>query len=225
LNRLAAIVVVILIGGTAAAFAYTQGLKQAKSPIVATKVSKEFSPKCGCPTRVAGVGFGLRRSDQLTVAILDSQGRVVRYLVNSRRVRSGYHRFTWNGYFIDGRLAPDGVYKPRVDLTDADRTINLPNAIRVDTVPPRILGASPHVTATELKVVYRVNEEAHGLLFVGGRRVQKTHRHRLRDVLKVPLAYLRRNGYYGQVTVGAEDLAGNISKLRVLRLRLPRGKR
>jgi hypothetical protein len=221
LTRLAAIFVIALIGGTAAAFAYTQGLKQTKSPIVATKVfPKQFSPICNCPTRVANIAFALRRDDHVTVAIVGPGGRVVRTLIDGRAVPSGYHRFTWNGRRDDGTLAPDGVYKPRVELEDADRTINLPNAIRVDTDPPRIVGASPRLTADELTVLYRVSEQAHGLLFVAGRRVVKTNGYRTANEVQVPLAFLRSRGLSGQIAIGAEDLAGNLSKLRVLRLRV-----
>ena len=141
MNRLAAIFVVLLIGGTAAAFAYTQGLKQTKSPIVATKVfPHQFSPRGNGSTRV-NIAFGLRRDDHVTVEIVGPGGHVVRSLVVSEAVPSGYHRFTWDGRSDDGRLAKDGVYEPRVDLDDADRTINRPNRIVLDTVPPRIVGA------------------------------------------------------------------------------------
>ena len=74
----------------------------------------------------------------------------------------------------------DGVYKARVDLDDADRTITLPNEIPLDTVPPRIVGASPRLSKDELTVFYRLSEPARGLLFVGGRRVVKTNSHKLR---------------------------------------------
>ena len=220
MTRLAAIFVVLLIGGTAAAFVHTQGLKQTKSPIVATKVVRLFSPTCRCPTRVAAIAFGLRKADHVSISIVDARGRVVRTLLTSRPVPSGYHRFTWDGRRNDGSRAPDGVYEPRVDLDDADRTITLPNSIRLDTVPPRIVGASPRLSRDELTVLYRVSEQANGLLFVGGRRVVKTHAYKPVGQLQVPLAFLRRRRLSGEVAVGAVDLAGNLSKLRVLKLRI-----
>ncbi len=220
MNRLAAIFVVLLIGGTAAAFAYTQGLKQTKSPIVATKVfPHQFSPR-GNGSRRVNIAFGLRRDDHVTVEIVGPGGHVVRSLVVSEAVPSGYHRFTWDGRSDDGRLVKDGVYEPRVDLDDADRTINLPNRIVLDTEPPKIVGASPRLSKDELTVVYRVNEQAHGLLFVGGHRVVKTRGYKPTDRLEISLASLRTQGRSGQVAVGAEDLAGNVSRLRVLKLRI-----
>jgi hypothetical protein len=220
LNRLAAIFVVLLIGGTAAAFAYTQGLKQTKSPIVATKVfPHQFSPR-GDGARRVNIAFGLRRDDHVTVAIVAPGGDVVRTLVSSQAVPSGYHRFTWDGRDDAGRLVKDGVYKPRVDLDDADRTINLPNKIVLDTVPPRIVGAAPHLSKDELTVAYKVSEQAHGLLYVGGRRVVRTLGYKPSDRMQVSFAFLRNHGLSGPVAVGAVDLAGNVSKLRVLKLRI-----
>jgi hypothetical protein len=220
LNRLAAIFVVLLMGGTAAAFAYTQGLKQTKSPIVATKIVHPFSPICNCPTRTAPIAFGLRKADHVTIAIVGSGGHVVRTLFASRAVPSGFHTFTWDGRRDDGSLAPDGLYHARVDLDDADRTITLPNTIPLDTVRPRIVGASPRLNADELTVLYRVDGEAHGLLYVGGKRVVKTASYQPTGKVQVPVAYLRRHGLSGQVAVGAQDLAGNVAKLRVLRVRI-----
>lgn len=215
MNRLAAIVVVLLIGGTAAAFAYTQGLKQTKSPIVATHVTKQFS-------RFARIAFGLRRDDHVSIEILDGHGRVVRTLVSDRAVRRGYRGFTWNGRGDGGRRLPDGVYKARVELADADRTIDLPNRIVLDTVPPRVTGASPHVTSTLLRVRYRFDEEGHALLFVDGMRRVKSLSIRPSGVVQLALREIPKGAV---VALAAQDLAGNVSKLRVLKLSVRRGKR
>ena len=208
MNRLAAIVVVLLIGGTAAAFAYTQGLKQTKSPIVATKVTKQFS-------QFAHIAFGLRRDDHVSIEILRSNGDVVRTLVADRFVRKGYRGFTWNGRADGGARLPDGVYKVRVDLQDADRTIDLPNRIVLDTVPPRITGASARTTATVLRVQYRFDGQARALLFVNGKRVVRSSS--IKPAGHVELA-LRDIPKGAVVALAAEDLAGNVSKHRVLKL-------
>jgi hypothetical protein len=223
LSRVAVIVVVLLLGGTAAAFVYTQGLKQTKSPIVATQVVKPFSPLCKCLTRFARIRFGLRKPDHMSISILDSGGHVVRTLFTSRAIKSGFHGFTWDGRTDHGKLAKDGVYKARVDLDDADRTITLPNKIQLDTVPPRILGARAGLSKDLLTVYYRVSEPAHGLLFVDGQRVVKTNSSKLRWQMHVPLAVLRQRGLSGQIAVGAEDLAGNLAKRRVLLTRIKAG--
>jgi hypothetical protein len=223
LSRLAVIVVVLLLGGTAAAFVYTQGLKQTKSPIFGTRIVKPFSPVCNCPTRVAKIAFSLRRDDHMSISILDSGGNVVRTLFTSRAVKSGFHSFFWDGRTDGGKLAKDGVYKARVDLDDADRTIRLPNQIVLDTVPPSVTGARARLSKDLLTVAYRVSEPARGLLYVDGQRVVRTHSSALRSKMQVPLAVLRRRGLSGQIAVGAEDLAGNVGKLRVLTTRIKAG--
>ncbi|HEX3455482.1 MAG TPA: FlgD immunoglobulin-like domain containing protein [Gaiellaceae bacterium] len=223
MSRLATIVVVLLLGGTAAAFVYTQGLKQTKSPIVSTRVVKPFSPVCNCPTRAARIRFGLRKPDHVSISILDSGGHVVRTLFTSKAIKSGFHGFSWDGRTDDGTLAKDGVYKARVDLDDADRTITLPNKITLDTVPPRVTGARARLSKDLLTVVYSVSEPAHGLLFVDGRRVVKRNSSKLRSTMQVPLTYLRQRGLAGQIAVGAEDLAGNLARLRVLNTRVKAG--
>ncbi len=210
MNRLAAIVVVLLIGGTAAAFAYTQGLKQSKSPIVATKVTKEFS-------RFAHIAFGLRRDDHVSIEILSSHGDVVRTLVADRFIRKGYRGFTWDGRDDGGARLPDGVYKVRVDLQDADRTIDLPNRIVLDTVPPRITGASTRVTTSLLRVSYRFDGQAQALVLVNGKRRVKSAS--TKPVGHVQLA-LRLIPKGATVQLVAQDLAGNLSKPRVLKPRL-----
>lgn len=207
MNRLAAIVVVLLIGGTAAAFAYTQGLKQTKSPIFATQVTKQFS-------RYARIAFGLRRDDHVSIEILSAHGDVVRTLVADLFVRKSFRGFTWDGRGDDGQRLPDGVYKVRVDLQDADRTIDLPNRIVLDTVPPRITGASTRVTATLLRVSYRFDGQAEALLFVN-------HTRRVRSNSIKPIGHIdlaRRFIPKGAVIeLVARDLAGNLSKPRVLK--------
>jgi hypothetical protein len=175
----------------------------------------QFSPVCECPQRSVRIGFGLRRSDHVTLSIVDGSGQVVRTLLNDQPVRHGYHSFTWNGHFANGRQAPDGVYHPRVDLSDADRTITMPSKIRIDTLPPRITGAAVHATRTLLRVRYRFSEQANALLFVGGQRVLLSLTHQPVGRVEVPLRSLR-----GAKTVAlvARDLAGNLSKPRLLKV-------
>jgi hypothetical protein len=212
LNRLAAIVVVLLMGGTAAAFAYTQGLKQTKSPIVATQVTKQFS-------RFAHIAFGLRRDDHVSIEILNSRGDVVRTLVADRFERKGFRGFFWDGRGDNGRRLPDGVYKARVDLQDADRTIDLPNRIVFDTVPPRITGASARPTATVLRVTYRFDGQAHAELFVNGKRRLKSASIKPVGHVELELRLIPKGAV---IELVARDLAGNLSKPRVLKPSLPR---
>ena len=153
---LSTLLVLFLLGGTAAAFAVTEGLKLAPSPITGTSVIKTFSPRCECGQDSTAVDFKLRKADRLTITMIDANGREVRRLVERARFARGSQSFVWNGRTDDGAIAPDGEYRPRVHLARAHQTIVLPNPIRVDTTPPRTtlvpvigLGASfsPSVTA------------------------------------------------------------------------------
>ena len=135
---LSTLLVVLLLGGTAAAFAVTQGLKIEPSPILAPHIDKVFSPVCDCASRDAGIRFKLRKPDRVQLDIVDSNGDVVRELVSGKRLRRGVVTYTWNGRDDQGDFVGEGVYKPRVHLTDQHRTIDLPNEMQVDTTAPRV---------------------------------------------------------------------------------------
>ena len=207
--------VLALIAGTAAAFAVTETLKTTTAPILRTKVSKTFSPVCRCATNTASVRFELRRADKLTLAIQDAAGKTVRVLFTSKRTPAGLHAFGWNGRRDDGTRAPDGEYRPRVELEDADRVIVLPNRIALDTKAPavRVVGTPRLAAGGPVVLRYRLDEAARGILAVGGKRVARTHRVLLDTTLRIPLSTLRNVGALrGVVTLAAEDLAGNVSK-------------
>src|ERR671937_1104388 len=80
---LVALVVVGLLGGTAAAFALTEQLKLERSPVFRTDVGKLLGPNCRCGLVRIPIRFVLRKRDTLTVTIVDSRRRVVRTLLDS----------------------------------------------------------------------------------------------------------------------------------------------
>ena len=222
-----------LLVGCGAAFAVTETLKTAPSPVSRTLVTKVFSPVCRCATSRARIRFALRTADRLTLDLVDRSGRVVATVVDGRRVAKGLHVFFWNGRDAAGRVLPDGSYQPRVVLEDADRDLVLPNPIRIDTVAPRIVlvSVAPRVAEirggrASVRVAYRVNEPARALLYVDGRRQVRTLRVRLRDSL---VWYGRidgappRPGVY-RLRLRAQDLAGNVGRAtRIVRVRLRAG--
>ena len=132
---LSTLLVLGLLGGTAAAFAVTERLKLVPSPIIAPKVTEAFSPICrgGCGTREARIRFGLRDADRVTVTIIDDDDDPVVTIADARSLPSGPVEFVW-----DGRGASEGVYRARVHLADARRTIDIPNEMRLDTTPPTL---------------------------------------------------------------------------------------
>jgi hypothetical protein len=214
---LSTLLVLFLLGGTAAAFAITEGLKLEASPISGTSVVKTFSPRCECDTDSAAVDFKLLKADRLTITMIDANGREVRRLVERARFPRGWQTFVWNGRMDDGAIAPDGAYRPRVHLARAHQTIVLPNPIRVDTTAPRttLISVTPHELTPadrKAKVRYRVSEPARGIVYVDGHRAVVSLFHPLEGKLDL---YLRAHGSDlargpHRVTVGAVDLAGNV---------------
>jgi hypothetical protein len=166
--------VVALLAGTAVAFVVTERLKLEVVPVEPIHVSRAVSPVCGCSSARASLRFLVRRADVITLKIVDANGRTVSELIARRYVRPGRPAFSWNGRDSDGRIVPDGVYHVLLGLGREARTIKLPQAITIDTVPPaaRLVSFSPHVIArgarARVVVTYRLSERAHAVVFVDG---------------------------------------------------------
>jgi FlgD Ig-like domain len=212
-----------LLVGTAGAFAVTERLKLEPSPITDPDVDHVFSPVCGCETQSADIEFRVREADQLTVAIVDADGEVVRTLVADRDYDPGSVALSWDGRDDEGNVVEDGSYRPRVHLDEERRTIVLPNPMRVDTTAPvvTVVSVAPTVISPDrdgrsdkVKVRYRVDELARPYVLVDGREetIGRTRpgggqlewygRHEGRPVEPGPHA----------VSVVATDLAGNRSR-------------
>jgi flagellar hook capping protein FlgD len=168
------VVVLALLGCTAAAFAVTEGLKLERSPISLTKVDKVVAPDSLSHAK-ASIQFVLRKRDRVTVEIVNGNDEVVRTVARSRRQRPGLLQFTWNGRGDDGEVVPDGFYRPRVHLASERRTILLPNPIRMDATPPlvRLVSVRPRVLAPFgerrlVRIVYQTSEPARAQLYVDG---------------------------------------------------------
>jgi hypothetical protein len=129
----------------------------------------------------------------------------------------------WDGLDDGGLLVPDGDYKPVVKLERSHRTIVLPNPIRLDTVPPKIVVRHPLYPilspdgdhhGDSFRVHYAVNEPAHGILYVDGTRVAFTLRQKLTGELvwngKLNLRPAPPGRYV--LSIAAQDRAGNVSK-------------
>lgn len=173
------VVVLALLGCTAAAFAVTEGLKLERAPVFETKVGKVVAPDSASNASVP-IQFQLRKPDRVTVEIVNGNGEVVRTITRSRPERRGVLLFSWNGRGDNGEVVPDGFYRPRVHLAKERRTILLPNPIRMDATPPliRLVSARPRVIAPFGKsgftrITYQTSERAQALLYVDGQ--PKTH--------------------------------------------------
>ena len=205
--------VVCLLGGTAAAFAVTQGLKLDRSPISGTYVDKLVSPGSG---RTAAIEFRLREADTMTVAVADDDGEVVRTLQLRRRVPARRFAFSWDGRDDAGRALPEGEYRPRIRLADERQTILLPNDIELDTTPPsfehgelrpRVISPDRDGRADGIRVRYSAGEKVHALLFVNGKR-RYYSRARESGVIRWGVPFPA--GRY-RLQIAVEDRAGNVS--------------
>ena len=173
------LIVLAVLGATAAAFAFTERVKLERSPITGTRVDRVFSPVCECARNVAVISFVLRKRGTVTVDMLGSDGRRVRRLVRDREELKGRVAYTWDGRGDLEQVVDEGVYRPRVELEERGRTIVLPNPIRVDTTAPRIrlLRVLPKVFSPDgdgrrdrVTARYETNEQARAMMLVDGRR-------------------------------------------------------
>lgn len=210
---LSTLLVLGLLGGTAAAFAVTERLKLVPSPIVAPKLTRAFSPVCDCPTDEARIRFGLREADRLTVTVIDADNRPVRTIADER-FPAGPVEFVW-----DGRGAPQGVYRVRVHLADARRTIDIPNEMRLDTTPPEldVQSIAPRVFSPDgdgnrdfVRVRFRLSERSRVVLAADGKDVVRSTPRRAGDGKVEWYGRGEAQGPYSLVIV-AIDLAGNRS--------------
>jgi hypothetical protein len=202
------ILALVLLAATATAFVVTQHLKLEPSPISQTHVDKVFSPVCECESQAAKIEFVLRRADHLRIGIR-IDGREV--TIADGEFRRGLVRARWNGRDAAGAAVPDGIYFPVVHMLRAQRTIDLPNPIRVDTKRPTIALVGVRTSGRKTIITYRTSEPAHALLFVNGRRVLRSYS--TRRLGRLPW-YGRRGQTplkHQRLVLVAEDLAGNRS--------------
>jgi hypothetical protein len=173
------LIVLALLGATAAAFAVTERLKLERSPVTGTRVDRVFSPVCECARDVAIISFVLRQRETVTLHILDKDRRSIRTIVRNLRESRGRVSYTWDGRDNLDRVVPEGVYRPRVQLERNGRTIVLPNPMRVDTKAPRIrlLRVFPRIFSPDgdgrrdrLVARYEIDDPARAMMLVDGRR-------------------------------------------------------
>ena len=221
------VLVVALLAATAAAFALTEGLKLQLSPITGTSLDrKAISPVCRCASARASVRFRLRERDVVDAVMIDGSGTAIATLTRGQAEPAGRVVLTWDGRDGAGRVVPEGEYRPRVHLREAQFTIEMPNPIRVDVTPPEVEGAtvarrvfSPDGDRRRdrVPVAYRFAEEAKALLFVDGRRHTRTR-------FASEAGRLAWNGRLDgrllsgthRLAVAAEDAAGNVSERTAL---------
>lgn len=127
----------VLVLATMAAFVVAQHLKRTPPILLHAAVRPgHISPDGDGIQDSARVGFQVKRSDEATVTVVDAGGDTVR-LLGRRAAHPGVPvRLVWDGRTDTGRRAGDGLYRVRVDLRRAGRSITIPGRVSVDTVPP-----------------------------------------------------------------------------------------
>jgi hypothetical protein len=147
MTRLARIAFGLLVLATLGAFVVTQKLKSSPPLVVRPHIFSVFSPTPDARVQRARISFWIVNGDDVSVSIVDDEGRIVRRLVDGRYLpkRKRIVLF-WNGRDESGAVAPDGSYRVRVALIHQARTIDLEQPIRVDTRAPRplVTDVEPH---------------------------------------------------------------------------------
>lgn len=223
---LTTVTLVGLLVATAAAFAITERLKLTKSPLMpGTKVSKAFSPTCGCARGRANIVIKLRRADALTVKVLDAKRRLVRVLVADVFTPRGFSTFRWDGRTDANTRAPDGTYQAEVHLAQQHQTILLPNKIQLDTTAPLVRDATPNREAFSpdgdkqadfVRITYQLSKPAHLQLYLDGHRILNTNQHSAAGSVswngQAHGSTLPAGEYL--LDLGATDLAGNSTPVK-----------
>ena len=148
MTRLARIAFGVLVLATLGAFVVTQKLKSSPPLVVRPHIFSVFSPAPDARVRRARISFFIVKGDDVSVSIVDDEGRIVSRLVDGRYLpkRKRIVLF-WNGRDESGSVVPDGSYRVRVALIHQGRTIDLAQPIRVDTRSPRplVTDVEPHL--------------------------------------------------------------------------------
>jgi hypothetical protein len=216
--RTPAIVMLVLLAATALAFVRTQQQKLERSPVGRLQIDRIFSPGCDCETDSARIAIRLRRRDTVRLELVNADGEPVRTLARSRTYGPGDGVWEWDGLGDDGRLVPDGVYRPQLTLASAARTLLMPNRIVVDTRAPAVtsFAVEPGRISPDgdrrlerATVRYAVDEAAHALLYVNGELYERTRLRRTEGTRVWPASKDVPAGRYA-LSLAGEDRAGNV---------------
>jgi hypothetical protein len=168
---------VALLVGCAAAFTYTEALKLERKPVVNVRLDRWLSPACDCPGETARFSFRPPEDERLDISVVDEGGDRVRTLASALPEAAGSVVVTWDGRDDAGRVVADGRYRLRLRLLDEGRTIEVSEAVNVDTraTVVRLDSVSPTELSPgdRLEVAFRIDEPARVALIVDGERSRR----------------------------------------------------
>jgi len=138
MTALARIAFALLVAATFAAFFVAQRLKSTPPVVSKVRVVKFFSPNADGRRDSEPISFSVKEADDVTVDMVDEGGGRVRRLASGVAARPyAPVRLRWDGRTDEGRRAPDGFYRLRISLRRTGRSVVVPEAIDLDTTPPR----------------------------------------------------------------------------------------
>lgn len=133
----------LLVCATFAAFFAAQSLKTSPPRVQDLTVNEFFSPNQDGRFERTRASFVLKRTDEVTATVVNRAGDDVRVIARDRTLAVGERlRVVWDGRDAGGAMAPDGVYRIRLNLRRQGSAIVLPRNIVKDTTPPKILVTS-----------------------------------------------------------------------------------
>jgi hypothetical protein len=139
MTRAATGVFCALVVATFGAFFIAQRLKHEPSNVKGFRRVAIISPNGDGRHDRSPLSFYLKKSDDVSVDIVDSDRLLVRSLVADRHL-AAHQRIrgvVWDGRDDKGLVVPDGLYQVRVTLRREGRAVFLPSVITVDDTPPR----------------------------------------------------------------------------------------
>ena len=133
----------LLACATFAAFFVAQELKSTPPLVQHVTVTPFFSPNRDGRFDRARASFDLKRTDDVTVTVIDRAGDEVRELRDNTRLAARVRmRLVWDGTDAAGRPVQDGIYRFQVSLRRQNRAVVLPKNVRKDTKAPTVLVTS-----------------------------------------------------------------------------------
>jgi len=129
---------VLLVVATGGAFVLAHELKSA--PPLIQKITHRGSVSPNGDGRQEEMAFGLtlKRTNRVTLEIVDRDGRTVDTILRDVEARA-YRRVraTWSARREDGRPFPDGSYRLKIVLPDEGRSVVHTTSFALSTSPPR----------------------------------------------------------------------------------------
>lgn len=146
--QLSRVVFGLLVLATFFSFFAAQRLKNTDPLVYSVSFKRYVSPNDDGLREKGRVRFRIKKSDYVTVTVVDRAGGTVRVLADDEKLAAGPHTFYWNGRYrgyVDangkkhrGEPVTDGAYRVRITLRGNGRSFVPDQFFVVDTEPPKV---------------------------------------------------------------------------------------